>query len=222
MRSLTGLILFFLSVCCLSAREPLVLVSPGTDDAPSTQVLSNLVFELVKDLYDAVGVPVVLKTLPAQRTLDAVNSGDYDGELFRVAGMENDFQNLIRVPEPLMVVNIYAWGMKDQIHLYNLTELKRYRIGFIRGVKSADSLSKGARQFPVRRFSQLITMLKSGKIDLFLESDVRTRTYLELNRIDFIAPLEPPVQSALIYHYLHKRHAALVPLLTRELQKRRP
>ncbi|MDX1802274.1 MAG: hypothetical protein R3303_15185, partial [Marinobacter sp.] len=72
------------------------LVFSSIEKTPITLLAERLLSRAYREL----GYTIRLVFMPSRRALMVANSGRVDGELFRVAGVERAFPNLIAVPYP--------------------------------------------------------------------------------------------------------------------------
>lgn len=166
--------------------------------------------ERMEAAYKAIGCSFVLVSMPSPRSLEAADSGILDGELIRRPGLNQQYHNLLPIPEPVWLLKAIA--VTPHQHLVNIpiSELNRLRRGSFLGVLSYDYL--GIQQqglFQVKTAGQLLKMLLSGRIEVALvPSDLLTAWQAE-TKIP-LYELNEPVGFLPLHHYLHKRHEALV------------
>ncbi len=54
-------------------------------------------------------------------------------------------------------------------------------------------------------------ILDKGRVDIVITARINGLLQLKKLNLDSIYPLSPPLSPKLVYHYLHKKHKALVP-----------
>jgi polar amino acid transport system substrate-binding protein len=99
--------------------------------------------------------------------------------------------------------------------------LKPYRVGIRRGVAFAERGAAGAgiAVQTVDGVEQLFRLLMADRVDLIVLARMNgLETIASLGATD-IHPLDPPVESFPMFHYLHIHHRDLVPKLTAVLQQ---
>lgn len=160
--------------------------------------------------------------MPAARALVESNQGRMDGETARIAGLEAEYANLHCVAVPLYINTnsafVFGAGRVAPDSLDALQQLGR--VGIVGGWKTAEEATTGWRNV-VRVSSHLsaLQMLKLGRLDAFLgrsEDSVRTLLQQGVRLADYPNQV---VLRAPLFHYLHQKHADLVPAITRELQQ---
>lgn len=208
------LIIFSLFVIAspLSAQESLVLSQP--DD-----VIVKIAAKVVQEAYQRIGIQIQTKTFPAERALFKSNNGDVDGEVCRIQGIESTYPNLMMVP---VVVNMFEGVVFTKDITFPVTgwdSLKPYKIGIRIGTKFAEQGTKGMSVESVSDNEQLFLKLDAGRTDVVVASRLEGLEQLTQLQLKGITVLEPPLVTVNLYHYLHKKHAALIPAITKTLQE---
>ena len=210
----------------LQAQDRLVFGSMGeTED-----LLSVISTRILSEAYGRIGIEIAARELPGPRSMDMANRGDIDGELFRGEINGDQFPNLIRIPVPIMYGEIVVFTKDVEFEVVGWDSLRPYSIGIQYGVKEIEDGTKGMRVEPVRHSEQLLMKLATGRNDIVVHPrDLGLRTLktvitqapegIDLKALQGIMVLEPPLQRDALYHYLHSKHAALVPKLTVALQE---
>ncbi len=185
---------------------------------------SNISEIVLREAYRKIGIHVFISPLPAKRSLHHANEGLSDGELFRIAGMEKTFKNLIRVPVPINYLDGVVMTRKASFDVQGWDSLKPYTIAIRRGVKFSEAGTAGMKQaFFNTNMSLGRILLEENKIDIAVIARVNGLKIIqqlkEVNASDDLRLLEPPLQSYPLYHYLHKRFSYLIPKLTTALKE---
>ncbi len=167
--------------------------------------------ELLKIIYGKLGVPIEFITIPGLRSLKMSNDGQLAGEVMRIYDVGVVYQNLIRVPTPLLTFSKYAYTLNGP-KVSNLEGLsKSYRIGIQRGVIQSENAVAG-RKGVVRAntVSELAHKLSGGSIDVVLGfGRIFETEYTKLNlKGDLVRGA--PLEEVVVYHYLHKKNEHLV------------
>jgi polar amino acid transport system substrate-binding protein len=90
---------------------------------------------LAQEAFRRAGLELKLVKLPAERALRNANSGIEDGDLNRIAGIENTYTNLVRVPEKSMDMEFTAFTRQTSTSTVDWQQLSNYRVGIIKGWK---------------------------------------------------------------------------------------
>ena len=208
----------------LQAQDRLVFGSAGGE------LLAVMSTRILSEAYGRIGIEISARVLPERRSLAMANRGDIDGELFRGKINGDQFPNLIRIPVPIMYGEIVVFTKDVEFEVVGWDSLRPYSIGIQYGLKEVKDGTKGMRVEPVRHPEQLFMKLASGRNDIVVHPrDLglhRLKTVIaqppegiNLKALQGIMILEPPLQRDALYHYLHNKHAALVPKIAVALQE---
>ncbi len=208
------LILFNLFFCTnLQAQEKLVVSA-----IPNTP-LTDLSTQIISEAYRRIGIKIKVKGFPGERALIQSNNGLVDGELIRIEGIEKSYPNLIMIPVSVISFQGVVFSKKFNFPVKGWSSLKPYRIGIINGSKFAEAGTKGMRTNAVTRFFQLVKMLNLGRIDVFVDSRLNGLLAFQQANIKNFMILEPPLVELPLFHYVHKKHKAIVPRITDVFEK---
>ena len=97
--------------------------------------------------------------------------------------------------------------------------LRPYRIGFRKGFKFAEEKTQGMNVETLVDTEQAFKLLALGRIDLVLEARETGMEILKKLNLKGIHVLDPPLQKVKLYHYLHKKHAAIIQPLTKAMKE---
>lgn len=207
----------FLTLCAAvgAVAQPITVSSNNTPlDRKALQRISQ-------EAFRRLGLEFKLVSLPSERSLVAANAGDVDGEGLRVAGLNEQYPNLVRVPERYVNISFVAFARDASLSLdRGWDSLKPLRVGFITGWKMFEANAAGARIVQkVDTPEQLFQMLDSGRIDLALYTRADGLALARQMNLVTIAPLAPALRDVDLYLYLNKRHEALANRLAQALRE---
>lgn len=194
---------------------PAMNVSTLVGEDPAA-VISELV---LREAYRRLGRKLVVHQLPGERSLVYANEGRMDGELYRKLGLDRDYPNLLIVPVPLLTFELVIFSRGTSFVVHGWESLRPYTLGFVRGNKIAQENTQGMKVEPVPTMQQAFEKLVMGRTDLVLGHRASGMAVVRSQQLEGIMVLEPPLASFPVYHYLNKKHAALVPELTRVLKQ---
>lgn len=208
----------------LRAREagaqtaPAATLTLSTNNTPLDRKALAL---LSQEAFRRIGVGFKLVSLPSERSLQAAEQGEVDGEGLRVAGLEEAYPHLLRVPEPYIGISFVAFAADPGITLdRGWPSLQPYRVAFIKGWKIFEAEAAGARTVhKVDRPEQMFQMLAAGRIDLALYTRADGLALVHRLGLRGIAPLAPALRDADLYLYLNRKHQALLPRLAKALRE---
>lgn len=196
---------------------PIVIASSVNESA-----LTRMIERRLAKAYLALGFQLQVLHLPAGRSLLMSNKGDYDGELFRIKTATSNYPNLLLVPEPLTSLTLYAFVRQgDTALMQQWQDNINLRIGYVRGFKMAEQYPFKGNRVAVTTTQQAIAMLQQGKVDLLLD-DAASVLQIEpdLNQAQ-LQRLPAVLATEQLFHFLHKKHQALIEPLAAELQKQK-
>jgi polar amino acid transport system substrate-binding protein len=209
-----GLLLLLVSLWG-RAESPVLVIS--TNNTPLDQ---KALQEISREAFRRIGYDIKLINLPSERSLQNANKGEVDGEGLRIAGLNQNFPNLVQVPERYISISFVAFAKDALINLDKGWEsLKPYRVAFITGWKMFEAHASSTRiVHKVEKPEQMFSMLDNGRIDLALYTLADGLALVRQQKLSSIAPLAPSLKEVDMYLYLHKKHEALVPKLAQALR----
>ena len=170
--------------------------------------------EILRQAYKLMGIDVEVIPQPALRSHRFADSGGADGVLFADRKIEDKNNNLIRIDIPLVEAYIYLFTKKENaFHVDGWQSIpKDYIVGYIRGVKFAESAINeyGLNGDPANSREQLFQKLERGRIQVAVSG----RGGMEYVVDNGIVILEPSVYVSRVFHYLNKKHINLQPAIT--------
>ncbi len=222
----TALLVLVMGAATLHAQDRLVLGSGGGPETPQTVISTRILTEA----YGRIGIEVERQRFPAPRSLSMANRGTIDGELHRPILNRDEFPNLIKIPVPILYGELVVFTKDVDFEITGWDSLKPYTFGIQASTQETSVREKGIQAELVTDADQLFKKLASGRNDIIviprgLGMDVlKSMLALPPEGIDpealqGIRILEPPLQRDALYHYLHTKHAELVPKITAVLQE---
>lgn len=208
---LTALAFFFVG-CSEIEKDKLVMVTGADPEHPYLK--KQIAF--LSNVFGSLGYELVVEKHQSQKCFELSNSGQVDGEMWRIKGIERQYQNLIRVPTAIWAHPELAF-VKGDIELDNWASLAPYRVAFRRGTKVVEDNIAGivSRPFPVDTVNEAFELLKEGAVDVVMSDNIDGTLLHESEKYkgSGIRLIEEPIDEALLYTYLNNVHASLVPLV---------
>lgn len=205
----------------VAASEPTLVLSnpmaPPLTNAQGTGFLDQLLQEAAR----RVGVRVHLISPPAERGLVNANAGIEDGDSNRIAGLERDYPNLIRVPEKNMDMHFVAFTRQTGLSLdRGWRSLSGRSVGIIKGWKILErNLPADAQVTIVKDAEQLFRLLAHRRVDVVLYAQHLGQAQARQLGLTDVRVAGPPLTTQGMFVYLHKKHAPLVPRLAEALRQ---
>lgn len=171
--------------------------------------------------YKKLNYDIKFLTLPSKRSLKEANTGNVDGEMLRAIGVEKRYPNLIRIPIVICSVESVLLANKA-VKISSLADLKNYRIGITTGYVDQENIARKYNLNVMRAAKDEILqiMLLRDRVDIIFSTEQKAHTLLkkykdsEKYNIHKVKTLNRKID---LYHYIHKKHQALLSELTREL-----
>jgi polar amino acid transport system substrate-binding protein len=180
----------------------------------------NIAGLVLQEAYQKLNIRIGTQIYPGERSLLIANQGDkVDGEVMRIAGLEKNYPNLIQISVPVYTGNAVAYVKNKSIAVSGWESLRPYRIGIIIGHKYAENGTAGMNVEAVKDGLINFSKLDAGKIDVAVDSHLDGLLFIRELKLKDITMLQPPLQTIHFYHYLNKKHAGLVPGITRVLKE---
>ncbi|WP_339864046.1 hypothetical protein [Paremcibacter congregatus] len=175
---------------------------------------------IVKQAYEKAGIKYRFTPLPSLRSLEEANAGVIDGEVGRIPEAVKRYKNLVRVNVPIYYGTGYAFTTRNDIDVYQDDLLSKYHVGYRRGSLWAAIELRGREADIAKNHLTLFKMLSRGRFDIALaappfEKDVQ-RFIKESN--PRVIRLEPAVRTSPVYHFVHRKNAAIIPKLEAALR----
>ena len=201
----------------MAAEPVLVLATGAREPIVSLPNEPGFVEELAREALRRAGYGLRVVPLPVERALLNANAGIEDGDLFRTAGFEKDYPNLVQVPHPLLEQDFVAMTRRDDIEIRDWPDLARYSVGLVTGSKILERRLAGINKpTSVRDNASLFALLAADRVDVVLIG--RWVGYLAARRAGLAVRVqEPALVSVPMFIYLHRRHESLAPLLAKAL-----
>lgn len=211
-------------VFALLVLSSLFAVSPARSEvllrltAVGEMAFADRAVAILTKAYEQLNVRFQVTNLPANKSILAVENGSSDGEVARIKDIGFHFTEIVRVDMPILSLKIYTYVNDPQLAGLTLHQLQDYRIGHVAGAKFAEQLTAGFPEVAAEKNSRvLFNRLQLGQLDAVIVSAVVGDKRLQ----EFSGKVfksRQPVSTREFYHYLHRRHTALVAPLEEALR----
>lgn len=194
------------------------LIITSGRQAPFTQADGKGIFQLlVKEVFKRMGRKAKVVALASERSLINANAGIDDGNIARVKGMEKQYPNLIRVPEKVLVYDFLAFSRNKDLKIDGWKSLSAYNVAYITGWKILEKNITNAKSITrVRSPKQLFTLLKNDRTEVIIFDRWGGLWWIKSLGLK-VYPLKPPVISKDMFLYMHKKHTAIVPHISKTI-----
>lgn len=182
--------------------------------------VSEIACLILEEIYAKVGIDINIISLPALRATIESTSGNIDGETHRVFSYMKSHPEVNIVQESYYSIETVLFTQKSNPALYASVEtLPLYSFSILKGVEKSIELTHGFSH--VQEFDtadRMMQFLSLGRIDFALLSKLNGISVLNRLELDGIEIYSPPLEITELYHYLHKSHSDLIPLLEKTIR----
>ena len=208
-RRAAGLLIALLAspaAVALQAQAPPTRLVLGTyADAVQAEVGEGV----LREAYRRIGITIEVQRLAGDVALGRSAAGEVDGDILRVDGISESFPDLVQVPIPVTYIEVAVYARDSVIRALDWRDLEGLRVATVRGLMALERSVGDLRVRLVDTFAELYPLLGSGQVDAIVAPVDQTELAMargtrRLVRGDLLG-------TFLLYHYLNRRHAALVP-----------
>ncbi len=181
---------------------------------------SGTIDRLMHEVFGRLDIRVTVQSLPAERALLNADAGIEDGDVGRVAGLTRIYPNLIQVPETLFHADFVAFTRSVTFRSDGWETLSPYDVGIINGHKAAEANIKTFQSLvSVEDLRVLFNLLAKDRVDVVVTERLFGAYIAKQSGIDDVKVMDPPLARLELYLYLHKKHSALVPRISKTLRE---
>jgi ABC-type amino acid transport substrate-binding protein len=176
---------------------------------------------VIPQIYKKLGIDITITPLPAKRAQLEAISGKSDGEIMRIYNYGEENPTTIRVPTPYYSLETMAFIKKNAgIEITKKEDLAKYKIVKIRGVKHTNNITEGlVNVSDVDTTEQMMWLVEKGMVDVALTNTIDGLMALRTLNMDDIVPLDTPLATLDLFHYIHESHKDLVPLVDNTIKE---
>jgi polar amino acid transport system substrate-binding protein len=196
------------------AQTSLIFAKPGPLDYSA-----GISEEILKEAYSRIGITVTTQEFPGERALKMSNSGTVDGEVNRIHGIRKKYANLRMVPVAINAIEGLAFTNNPDVKIRSWEDLRPYRLGLRIGAKYAEYGTAGMRVAPVKTNDQVFSMLGKHRTEIAISTRIEGVLTIHKLGLKNIRLIDPPLVSLELFHFLHKKHEALLPRIQKALEE---
>ena len=179
----------------------------------------GLFARLMRLVFDGLGYSFTLQAPPAERALMLANAGIDDGDGPRISGLTEEYPHLVRVPEPVLVLDFVAFTKRLRFSTETWASLAPFSVAIVTGWKILErNITHSAGLVRVKEPERLFMLLKEGRTEVVVIDRFSGYATCRKVRLAEFNVLDPPLASAPMYLYLHERHAQLIPAISSALR----
>ncbi|TNC80503.1 MAG: hypothetical protein C9356_13930 [Oleiphilus sp.] len=194
-----------------------VLVFSGIAESENS-VISERV---LREAYATIGIDIRVEFYPGKRALMMSGAGRVDGELFRIGNLQSQYPDLIQVPTSINLLEGVYVSTDPALQIQDWPELDNYFVGIQRGIKFVEKALApypNLRLLTVNKNAQLLQALGSGRIDVAILARLNALSTIQAFPDVRFHVGDDALVTHLLFHYLHRKHEKLVPLLDKALR----
>jgi hypothetical protein len=126
-----SIFIFTLLITSTAFADVKTLTFPQVVEGEFAEVGENI----LEEAYGRIGIKVKFVYYPSERALIQSNSGYLDGEMYRIDGLDETYENLIKVPTSYLSAVHLVYAIDPHIEVNGYKSLKSKSIAFRRGLK---------------------------------------------------------------------------------------
>ncbi len=204
------LLMVFVMLAQPAPAHDALIISTSYQNLLSNSDHSGFLDRMLGEVFSRLGIPCEFVYSPTDRSVVDVNAGLLDAEINRIRGFEELYPNLVRVPEPNMIMEFVAFSRRDY-DLQSWSDLEGLYVGHVAGWLILEEATSGfANVVHVPSEVELFRMLDKDRIDVALYARLTGLVLLSQLGIENVTPLTPPLARREMFLYVHERHEGLV------------
>ncbi|QDG79053.1 amino acid ABC transporter substrate-binding protein [Labrenzia sp. PHM005] len=193
------------------AKDPLLLLM-GQNAAPL-----QLAVEIVTAAYNRLGIPIVIQKMPRARSIAMASAGQADGEIAAPRVFEKVFPELHRIDVPIMTIDVLVYSCDP--HILESKKPSELRWGRLNGARLLATFTDDYENVWLGETQpELFGMLKLGRLDAVIAPRIALHLYSDQNEQGCIQRVGAPLRTVPFYHYLHRKHSNLIPIVKSEFR----
>ncbi|WP_422376934.1 substrate-binding periplasmic protein [Roseibium sp.] len=211
-------VVVFLLASSMMAQAQERLVFATIENTPNGRIGAVI----LKEAYGRLGIEADIYKTSGKRGLLQSSAGVLDGEVVRFKLIGDLHPTLLRVDVPLIEFAITVFVNQSDVSEVAVLDLSTLRIGHLAGAVKLAQLTQGFDDvWKAGSNTELFGMLAAGHLEAVVSASVAGRIAAKQLGLKGIEELDPPLERENLYHFLHEKHAHLVPKLTRVLRHMR-
>ena len=175
---------------------------------------------LTRNIFSRLGIDTEFVRVAAERALLNVEQGIDDGNLVRIAGLDERYPNMLRVEEAMVQYDFVAITRHADTDIGGWIDLAEHDVAIITGWKVVEDNVRHYRSLiKVRDGEALFDLLQAGRVHTAIYERLQALNLMEDLGCHAARIVAPPLTSRSMYMYLNRRHADLVPEVERVLRE---
>lgn len=206
------LILLLLSSLNLQART--YTFSGGNDST-----VQFIAAKILQKAYSKAGIQIKPAYFPLEESLQRSNSGETDGELVRIEKITELYGNLKQVPVEIIFVEAVAFSKNTSLKIKDWNDLRGHKVTIVKGNKFIEKATQEIPREVAPGFKEALDALVQNKTEIVVIPRLSALQLYYTHDYDNIKPVSDVLQKLPLYHFVHKKNAHLIPIITPILQQ---
>jgi len=175
-------------------------------------------FKIIEAAYAKIGYRISLSPMPYARSFYESNRGELlDGELARTEDISLKAPDMIRIPVAIDKIAATVFTNDPTFRPRRWEDMRGKRIDVLEGTDIITGRLGDIPSTSVTTLEQSYLRLQSGRTDAMIIPGEIGQHVLDQMNLTGIYRVKPDLETWLVYHYIHRRHQALVEPLTTAL-----
>lgn len=211
------LVLLQVLLCALLLNKAIAIeLSLSTFEGSPIQGLSSLILD---EAYQSIDIPIKVTPFPGKKSLISAHMGLVDGEVSRVDDQGQGSPNMLMIPEAINYYETAVFTKQVDVVVSDWQSLEPYRIGVTLGARTAQQHTKSFQRIMSPTYPQLFIMLDQNQVELVVSPLINGLAVVQQMQLRELRPLDNALGKVELFHYLHKKHADLIPLITEAIRR---
>jgi len=182
-------------------------------------VVQMMASKILQKAYAKADIEIDAMFLPLQESLEQSNQGITDGELARIEKITEFYPNLRLIPVSISTVQAVAFSTTQDLHIRDWNDLQGQNFTIVKGAKFIEIATKKMNKQYVHSLEEAFENLENGKTDIIVIPKKAAIRLILKQEFKNIKPISGTLQELELFHFVHKKNASLIPIITPILQE---
>ncbi|WP_462159129.1 hypothetical protein [Pseudoalteromonas sp. GB56] len=183
---------------------------------PMDTAQARYVIDLMTRVYDQLGYTLDIVDYAHPQALEAADQGIFDGQLARIANIESQYENLLRVNYPLFNFELFILTRCQECGLEELNSIAM-RNGYPVTEQYLDEHHYQGQRIKIENVAAQLNLLAQKQVDGVVLLDFHLQS--EMNSGIDSRFQRHHLANYYSYHYVHKRHEQRIPKILAALKQ---
>lgn len=174
------------------------------------QTYNSLAYKVLQQVYWQAGY----KIKPSQK-----QNIDHDGYLISQRDRDKERSGYVRIPVAIVKVRLLAFTQQRHKNTPYEYGLMANRVAVVKGSALAERYTAGVVTYTMDNAEGAFYHLRKNNVDIVLMPEFEALAQAGNQLKKGVVALSPAVTEIAMYHYVHKKHKHLIPVIKRSLQK---